>query len=178
MLSLLIAAAVVLSTLGIACVTLKIRDALNRGEPRPDAYYLRSAMLSPEERTLQAALLTLDLEDMNVAPKVQVSAVIGVKSRIPWAERQRDQARIERSHFDFLLIRRTDGHPLLALELDRRAADEEDLPESDAFIGTVCAATGLPVLHLPVRSGYDLRTLQRQIDAGLARSRRQEPVHA
>ncbi len=178
MLSLLIAAAVVLSTLGIACVTLKIRDALNRGELRPDAYFLRSAMLSPDERTLQAALLALDLEDVSVAIKVQVAAVIGVKPRTPWAERQRAQARIDRSHFDFLLIRRIDGHPLLALELDRRTTDEEDLLESDAFVGTVCAATGLPVLHLPVRSGYDLRTLHRQIDAGLARTRLQEPVHA
>lgn len=178
MLSLLIAAAVVLSTLGIACVTLKVRDALNRGEARPEAYYLRSAILSPDERTLQAALHSLDLEDVNVAPKVRVAAVLAVKSRLPWAERQRAQARIERSHFDFLLIRRTDGHPLLALELDRRATDEEDLPESDAFIGTVCTATGLPVLRLPVRSGYDLRVLHRQIDAGLARARLQEPVQA
>ncbi len=178
MLSLLIAAAGVLSTLGIACVTLKVRDALHRGESRPDAYFLRSAMLAPEERTLQAALLTLDLEDTDVAPKVQVAAVIGVKPRLPWAERQRAQARIERTHFDFLLIRRTDGHPLLALELDRRATDEEDLTEPDAFIGTVCAATGLPVLRLPVRSGYDLRALHRQIDAGLAHARRQEPVPA
>ncbi len=177
MLSLLIAAAVVLSTLGIACVTLKIRDAFNRGELRPEVYFLRSALLSPEERTLQAALLALDLEDVSVAPKVQVSAVLGVKPRTRWAERQRAEARIDRSHFDFLLIRRTDGHPLLALELDRRSPDEEDLTEPDAFIGTVCAAAGLPVLRLPVRSGYDLRTLHRQIDAGLARTRLQEPVH-
>ncbi len=178
MLSLLIAAATVLSILGIACVTLKVRAALDRGDPRPDAYYLRSAMLSPEERTLQAALLSLDLEDVSVAPKVRVAAVIGLKPRTPWAERQHAQARIERSHFDFLLIRRTDGRPLLALELDQRSTDEEDLNSLDAFIGTVCTATGLPVLRLPVRSGYDLRALHRQIDAGLARTRLPEPANA
>jgi len=178
MLSLLIAAAIVLSTLGIACVTLRIRDALNRGDPRPGACFLRSAVLSPEERTLHAALLTIDLEDVGVAPKVRVAAVLGVKPRTPWAERQRALARIERAHFDFLLIRRTDGRPLLALELDRRTTDEEDLPARDAFIGTVCRATGLPVLHLPVESGYDLRALHRQIDAGLARTRLPEPANA
>ena len=176
--TLLIAAAIVLSTLGIACVTLKVRRALDQGDPRPEVFFLRSAMLSPEERTLQAALLALDLEDVSVAPKVQVAAVIGLKPRTPWAERQRALARTERSHFDFLLIRRTDGQPLLALELDRRSTDEEDLTPRDAFIGTVCTATGLPVLHLPVRSGYDLRALHRQIDAGLARTRPLEPANA
>lgn len=178
MLSLLIAAAAVLSILGIACVTLKVRDALNQGEPRPEVYFLRAAMLSPEERTLQAALLSLDLEDVIVAPKARVAAVLGVKQRTPWAERQRAQARIDRAHFDFLLIRRTDGQPLLALELDRRATDEGDLIEPDAFIASICATLSLPLLRLPVRSGYDLRVLYQQIDAGLARAQLPEPVSA
>lgn len=178
MLSLLLAAAAVLSTLGIACLTLKIRDALHRGDPRPDCFFRRSALLMPEERTLQAALLTLELDDVTVAPKVQAAAALGVKSRTPWAERQRALARLERATFDFLLVRRTDGQPLLALELDRRPADEEDLAARDPFLATICAAAGLPVLRLPVRSGYDLRELHRQIDAGMARARVQEPVNA
>lgn len=176
--SLLIAAAVVLSLLGAACLALKIRAARNQGEPRPETYFLRSSALSPEERTLQAALLTLDLDEVGVAPKVRAATVIGVKPRTPWVERQRARARLERAHFDFLLIRRTDGRPLLALELDRRATDEEDLDAPDPFILKACAAAGLPVLRLPVRSGYDLRALHRQIDAGLAHARVQEPVPA
>ena len=78
MLSLLIAAAVVLSTLGVACVTLKIRDALNRGELRPVAYFLRSTVLSPEERQRIAdgykKIAGMDVETLNQRPPIVLAS--------------------------------------------------------------------------------------------------------
>jgi len=178
MISLLITAAAVLGLVAVACLTLKIRDTLVRDETRPEAFFLRSAMLSPEERTLHAALLTLELGEVSVAAKVHAAAVIGVKSRTPWAERKRALARLGRAQFDFLLVRRTDGHPLLALELDRLPADEEDPATRDPLLAKAAAAAGLPVLSVPVRSGYNLHRLQQLIDAHLVHVQVQEAATA
>ena len=57
--------------------------------------------------------------------------------------------------------------------LEQVAAERPELAAEVAGRGA-----WLPVLRLPVRSGYDLRVLHRQIDAGLARARLQEPVQA
>ena len=126
MISLLITAAAVLGLVAVACLTLKIRDILVRDETRPEAFFLRSAMLSPEERTLHAALLTLELGEVSVAAKVHAAAVIGVKS----------------------------------------------------LLAKAAAAAGLPVLSVPVRSGYNLHRLQQLIDAHLVHVQVQEAATA
>lgn len=144
----------------------------------PRVYYARESLFTPAERSFLGVLETLDYDDITIAPKVRLADILGINRRTPWKDRQRALNRITSKHVDFLLIARRDGRPLLGLELDDSSHEEDDRVARDDFVDAAFATAGLPLLHIPVRSTYDLKAIDRQISAALERSPAPEPANA
>ena len=63
--------------------------------------------------------------------------------------------RIKSKRIDYLICRKENLKPLLALELDGSTHDKEDRQERDIFINSVFASVGLPVLHVFLQSAWN-----------------------
>lgn len=80
---------------------------------------------------------------------------------------QAAQNKIDRKHFDFVLIDAETTRPLLAIELDDRTHDRPDRRRRDGFVEAACDAAGLPLLRVRARppgASYDVATLSAEIE--------------
>jgi hypothetical protein len=166
----IVAIAVIFILTAIVVAVIKPKAGLPLSDDPPQVYYLRDSLFTPAERAFLGVLQSLDFEGVTVTAKVRLADIFGIKHRTPWKERQRAFNRIASRHVGFLLIARSDGRPLLGLELDDRSARDE-------FVDATFASAGLPLLHIPARSHYDLKDIHRQICAALDRSPITEPAH-
>jgi hypothetical protein len=68
--------------------------------------------------------------------------------------------RIDRKHVDFLLCDATTMRPLVGIELDDRSHDAAKRQERDRFVERVFETAGLPLVRVPLRSGYSVNELR------------------
>ncbi|MDP3073735.1 MAG: DUF2726 domain-containing protein [Opitutaceae bacterium] len=159
---------VVLVAVAVALMALKAKSASQQTTEKPDVYYLKKSLFSPAERSFLGVLESLNYEGVTIASKVRLADVFGIKKGLERGDRQRALNRISAKHVDFLLMHQTDGAPLLGIELDDSSHDEHDRIARDAFVDTVFASAGLPILHVVAKAAYDPKEIHRQIDQSLA----------
>ena len=56
--------------------------------------------------------------------------------------------KIRSKHVDFLLCKRENGKPILAIELDDYTHNQKSRKERDEFVNQVYESIGLPILHI------------------------------
>ena len=78
-------------------------------------------------------------------------------------ERFSSRNRIKSRHVDFLLCSKETISPLIAIELDDSSHNNEDRIERDNFVDKALQSAGLPILHVKVKSFYDLKELENLI---------------
>lgn len=174
----IVAIAVIFITAAIIVAVIKPKAGLPLPADPPRFYCQKESLFTPAERAFHDALESLDFQGVTITAKVCLTDIIGIKPRTPWKERQRALNRIRSRHVDFLLVARRDGRPLLGLELVDLSPDEDDRSAHDEFVDATFASAGIPLLHIPARSQYDLKDIHRQICAALDRSSATEPVLA
>lgn len=86
-----------------------------------------------------------------ICPKVNLADIFFV-ARSPQANRFRNM--IDRKHVDFLLCDLTTMRPLCGIELDDASHRREDRQQRDEFVNRVFQTAGLPLVRIPVRTGY------------------------
>jgi len=146
----------------------KLKGGTGGGSAKPDPYYLRKSLFTPAERSFLGVLETLDLGGLGIASKVRLADIFGVVQKgMSRAERRSAQNRIIAKHVDFLLIQKSDGKPVLGIELDDKSHEEEDRAARDAFVDTVFASAKLPILHVPVKQAYDPKEVLRLLEAAV-----------
>ena len=176
--NLIIAAiAVIFITAAIVVAVIKPKAGLPLPADPPRSYCPRESLFTPAERSFLGVLESLDFEGITITAKVRLADIVGIRARTPWRERQRALSRITSNHVDFLLIARSNGRPLLGLELDDRTNDEDNRAARDEFVDATFASAGLPLLHIPARHHYDLKDIHRQICAALDRIPATDAVH-
>lgn len=168
-LTLLIAVVGIFVLLAIALAVLKAKGGARGDTTKPDLYYVRKSLFSPAERSFFGVLEGIAFDDMTIASKVRLADVFGVKKGLERGDRQRALNRISAKHVDFLLIQKSDGRPLLGIELDDSSHEEEERVARDLFVDTVFSAAGLPILHVAAKSAYDPREVRRLIDESLTK---------
>lgn len=168
--NLVLIAGIILVVLVVATALLKAKSGASEGTAKPDVYYLKKSLFTPAERSFAGVLETLNLDGTAIAAKVRLADIFGVKKGLERGDRQRAQNRINAKHVDFLLIQKSDGRPLLGLELDDSSHEEEERVARDAFVDSVFSSAAIPLLHLTAKSAYNPREVRRQIDEALARS--------
>lgn len=156
-----------------AAVAAKLKGPAGGGEAvKPDdVYYARKSLFTPAERSFLGVLESLSYEGLNITSKVRLADIFSVKKGLERGDRQRAQNKINMKHVDFLLIQKTDGKPVLGIELDDSSHEEEDRADRDAFVDTVFASAALPILHVPVKQAYDPKEIHRLIDGIINKNR-------
>ena len=68
-----------------------------------------------------------------------------------------------RKHFDFLLCDKEKLSVICAIELDDRSHRSESRHERDEFLQGVCEAADVPLVRVPVKSGYVIEEVKQLI---------------
>ena len=165
--NLVLIAVIILVVMVIAVALLKAKSGAREGTAKPHVYYLRKSLFTPAERSFAGVLETLNLDGTAIAAKVRLADLFGVKKGLERGDRQRAQNRITAKHVDFLLIQKSDGRPLLGIELDESSHEEEERVARDAFVDSVFSSAAIPLLHIAAKAAYDPREIRRQVDEAI-----------
>lgn len=137
----------ILVLLGIS----KKEPADGEGTSGPLPYRLRDDFLSPAELSFYRVLRDVVGERATVLAKVNLRDLFYVTRP---NEHLSFINRIATRHVDFLLCRPDTLRPLAGIELDDSSHREGKRQERDAFVERVFAASGLPLLRVPVKHAY------------------------
>jgi hypothetical protein len=163
----LIRSVIALVVLAALVLVLKILKAGVSKGTKASEYYLKKTIFTPAERSFLGVLESLEMAEYRIMAKVRLADIFGVKKGDGW---QSAFNRISAKHIDFLLVRQSDGAPVLGIELDDSSHDEPDRKERDKFVDAVYASANLPLLHVSVRQTYEARAIHAQIVAALSRA--------
>ena len=120
-------------------------------------YRLRDDFLSPGELAFYRVLVTSVDGTATVMTKVNLSDLFFVSQP---RESGAHWNRINRKHVDFLLCNSTTMRPLVGIELDDRSHEASKRQERDRFVDRVFETAGLPLVRVPLRSGYSVNELR------------------
>lgn len=136
--------------------------------PRPAGnlpYACIPHLLTPAESDFFAVLLDATPANLIVFAQVRLASLVEVQQ---WARRDKTNwYKIQAKCVDFVLCEGRTFVPRLVVELDDRSHDRPDRRERDAFVDSVLASAGLPILHVRWQRRYDTATLAQQIAGAL-----------
>lgn len=157
---LLVGVAVVILFLGLVVAVVVAAKRREGQGAAAGCYFLRKSVLTPAERSFLGVLDAALGDDYRICVKMRLADIFGVKAG---AEGRRSAMnRINAKHIDFLLVRASDGAPVLGIELDDASHDRPDRRERDAFVDGVFDDAALPIEHVRVQAQYsvaDVRAL-------------------
>jgi hypothetical protein len=117
-------------------------------------YRLRQEFLSPAEMAFYRVLTEMVRDHLYICPKVALLDLFFVtrpNENVQFANK------LQRKNIDFLLLRRDNLKPTLAVELDypKQAAHGP----TDNFLDNLFDSAGLPLVHVVVQQTYDIYSL-------------------
>lgn len=131
-------------------------------------YALRSFLMSRAERSFFGVLEQVtDQSKYYVFPQIHLASLAYVEKRT--GAYQTYYNKIDRKSVDFVLFDRSTISPVLAIELDDSSHERENRQERDAFVDTVLAKVGLPLLHVKAQTGYNPQQLSEAIAGAIGR---------
>jgi len=135
---------------------------LLRGRQRYPYQALPSLFSAAELRFLRVLEKALD-RHTRVYAKVRIADVVRVRPGVDKRHFFRAFNRIACKHLDYVLCEADSCAILAVIELDDRSHNRPERRERDAFVDAVMKASGIPILHIPVRARYDLRELKAEL---------------
>jgi len=131
-------------------------DVTQKMETDLKRYFLKDRVFDHPTEYEFYKILRDDILGERFVAMVQIPLVslVGVKRKHE-SGGQSHLARIIQKRIDFLICRKEDLKPLLALELDGSTHENEKRKERDHFVDSVFEAIGLPVLHVSLQKAYN-----------------------
>lgn len=125
-------------------------------------YRTMASLLTPSERSFFGVLSPIaEAEGLRIFAKVRLSDLFHVpKGTRGWLSYHN---RIQQKHIDFVLCSRDQVTPVLGIELDDASHGRSSRQERDVFVNAIFDVAGLPLLRVPVRSGYSRQELEKLI---------------
>lgn len=121
-------------------------------------YHKVEYLLSEAELEFQAALAIACPDHLYICPKVRVGDVLK-----PHPNTHITRQRIDRKHFDWVLIDSNSAKILAAVELDDRSHLLETRAKRDVFLNDACERAGFPLIRFAVARRYDTSTIREAI---------------
>jgi predicted RNA-binding Zn-ribbon protein involved in translation (DUF1610 family) len=116
-------------------------------------FKLRDDFLSPAEASFYQVLRAAVGDRGSVFAKVNLADLFFVST----GDHRQNRAlanRVDRKHVDYLVCDLKTVRPLVALELDDQSHNRADRKTRDELVAGVFSAAGLPLLRVPVKTGY------------------------
>lgn len=132
-------------------------------------YRLRPDYLSAIEKEFFQFLLRNFSGNYIVTTKVALTDIVTV---VKPNENVQFAQKIQKKVVDFLLLKATDLDPVLAIELDD--PKQEAHGSTARLVDDVCAAAGLPILHIVMAPFFDIEPIQNKLDAIMVEARSKE----
>ncbi|MGC4073956.1 MAG: DUF2726 domain-containing protein [Nibricoccus sp.] len=148
----------------------KLLGAKGPSSEQRDIYELADSLFTPAERSFFGVLENLNYEGLTIACKVRLADIFKIKRGFGRSERQRALNRVSAKHVDFLLIRKTDGRPMLGIELDDASHQRADRQARDVFVEEVFAASRLPLVRVPAQRTYTVQEIHAILEKALVTS--------
>lgn len=128
-------------------------------------YYAREQLLTPAELKFYKALKSVTGTRYQIAPKVRLGDVITC-DEVSWHKGY--GPKISAKHIDFVLYDDRTSDILCCIELDDRSHRQPNRVARDKFINKALKAANVPLIRIPVTSGYDLALIEKEIAVALA----------
>jgi Protein of unknown function (DUF2726) len=128
-------------------------------------YEKQPSLLSPAERSFFGVLLKVVAKNHTVFCKVRLADVI---KTVHYSDRSKWQSaynRIASKHVDFLICDSSTLDILYVIELDDGSHERAERQKRDDFVDTALGVATIPVLHIPVKSGYSLQEVSQALDS-------------
>lgn len=148
---------------GILFLIIKKLDVAGR---RSAPYEARKYLFTRAERSFFGVLESAVGGQYRVMGKVRVADVLKPRRGLNASDRTRALNRISSKHLDFVLCAPDTMAIVAAVELDDKSHERPDRARRDEFLDAAFAAAGIPLVHIPVRSGYALSELRERLAAG------------
>ena len=116
-------------------------------------YQIRDDFLSPAELSFYLVLRSVVADRAQICPKVALGDLFFAKTG-DHRQNRISTNKIDRKHIDFLLCEPKTLRPLFGVELDDKSHAREDRQKRDSFVDGVFVAAKLPLLRVPVKTGY------------------------
>lgn len=123
-------------------------------------YYLRDSILTPKEQAFYEVLLKItNAEKHCILSQVSLIEIFQPTRDNYWGSK----GKIQHLHIDFLLCRKRDLHPILAIELDDKSHQKAKRSARDEFLDALFANFKLNLLHVPAADSYHPKQLASMI---------------
>ena len=140
--------------------------ALKAKKPVADAgltFEKRDPLFSPAERSFLGVLEQSLDSRYRVLGKVRLGDIVKPAKGLSNSKRQTAQNKINQKHLDFVVCLAADLAVVGVVELDDKSHEREDRVGRDAFIDQALASAKIPVVHIPVKKGYELQELRAKL---------------
>ncbi len=106
-------------------------NAIKNNEVKEYNYYLRDSILTkPEQEFYNVLLKVTNLDKFSILSQVSLIEIFQPTRDNYWGSK----GKIQQLHLDFLVCRKRDLHPVIAIELDDRSHSKDKRKARDIFI--------------------------------------------
>ena len=143
-----------------------LKGGLGGIEPAvPEGVYFRKEfILTPAEKKFYDVLVDAVGDDVAVFGQCRVADLIHVDSKKHFGAFNK----IKSKHVDFVLMEKSDGALLCAIELDDKSHRRKDRIKRDEFLDDIFKQVGLPLFRFKVRSGYTKQDIMNGLGIGVS----------
>lgn len=128
------------------------------------AFEKREPLFTPAERSFLGVLeQSIDGNHYRVFGKVRLGDIVKPAKGLSNSKRATAQNKINQKHLDFVICSAADLAVVGVVELDDKSHEKEDRAGRDEFVDQVLSRAKIPVLHFPVKKGYELQEVKAKL---------------
>lgn len=127
------------------------------------AFEKRDPLFTPAERSFLGVLEQILDSRYRVLGKVRLGDIVKPAKGLSNSKRATASNKINQKHLDFVICTATDLAVVGVVELDDKSHEREDRAGRDAFVDLALAGATIPVIHFPVKMGYELQEVRAKL---------------
>lgn len=141
-------------------IALKVKKPVNDGGL---AFEKRDPLFSPAERSFLGVLEQSLDKRYRVLGKIRLGDIVKPAKGLSNSKRTTAKNKINQKHLDFVICSAADLSVIGVVELDDKSHEKADRAGRDEFVDQALAGAKIPVMHFPVKKGYELQEVRAKL---------------
>jgi len=150
----------------IVVIIASVLITLKAKQPAKDeglAFEKRDPLFSPAERSFLGVLEQVLDSRYRVLGKVRLGDIVKPAKGLSNSKRVTAQNKINQKHVDFVICSAADLAVVGVVELDDKSHEKVARAGRDEFVDQALAGAKIPVVHFPVKKGYELQEVRAKL---------------